>query len=154
MEELLELIKKRGKETKTFLSDLKPFLKDKKEAERILSKKNPLIYKVNFIEEEEISYGITRIFPGKIGKENYMTKGHYHKRKVSEVYYLLNGKGEIFLKKGKIRKKIKLKKNTFHYIPGGYAHRTINTGKKELSFLSIYQSNAGHDYEKIEKEGF
>jgi glucose-6-phosphate isomerase, archaeal len=154
MEEILQIIKERGGKKKIFLSDLKSFFNDKKKAEEILKKKNPLIYQVDFIEEDEISYAITFINPGKIGKENYMTKGHYHIKSVPEVYYLLKGEGEILLKKGKIRKKIKLKKNIFYHIPKGYAHRTVNTGKKELSFLTIYQTDAGHDYKKIEKEGF
>jgi glucose-6-phosphate isomerase, archaeal len=154
MEHLLEIIKKKGKTKKTHLSELKEFFKNKKTAEKVLETKNPLIYWVDYIEEEEISYGVTYINPGKIGKENYMTKGHYHEKNVSEVYYLLEGKGEILLKKAKDKKKIILKKNTFHYIPKGYGHRTVNTGNKKLIFLSIYQTDSGHDYKTIAKEGF
>lgn len=154
MNDILKIIKKRGKTKKVFLSDLKNFFKDRKKAKDILIKKNPLIYWVNFIEEGQISYAITFINSGKIGKENYMTKGHFHEKNVSEVYYLLNGSGEILLRKGSKRKKIIMKKNIFHYIPTGYAHRTINTGKNRMSFLSIYQKDSGHNYKKIEKEGF
>jgi glucose-6-phosphate isomerase len=153
-EDLIKIIKKRGIRKKIFLKELINFLKDKQKAEEILKKINPLIYTVDFIQENEISYAITTINPGKIGKENYMTKGHYHKKNVSEIYYLLHGQGEILLKKGKEKKKIKMKKNIFHYVPAGYAHRTVNTGEEKLFFLSIYQTDSGHDYKKIEEEGF
>ena len=154
MNNILEIIKKRGKLKQVFLSDLKEFLNDKKGAEKILQKSNPLIYTVKSIEEYQISYGITKINPGKIGKDYFLTKGHYHKEKSSEVYYLLKGTGLLLLKKEKQKKKIKLKKNYFHYIPEGHSHRVINTGKTPLEFLSIYQTNSNPDYSKIKKQGF
>lgn len=148
MNNILEIILKKGKLKKVFLSDLKEFLNEKKQAEKILQQKNPLIYTVKSIEEYQISYAITKINPGKIGKEFFLTKGHYHKQKSSEVYYLLRGQGTLILKKGKNLKKIKLKKNIFHYIPEGYFHRVLNTGKTPLEFLSIYQTNSNPMYKK------
>jgi glucose-6-phosphate isomerase len=40
------------------------------------------------------------------------------------------------------------------YIPGKWAHRTINTGDAPLVFFAIWPVDAGHDYESIEKSGF
>ncbi|MFA5061239.1 MAG: glucose-6-phosphate isomerase family protein [Candidatus Pacearchaeota archaeon] len=154
MNDILGEIKKRGKIKKTTLRDMKNFFKDRVEVKKILDKKNPLIYYVNFLSEDEISYAVTYIKSGKIGKERFMTKGHYHKKDLPEVYYLLEGKGKILLKKGKSRKEIIMRKNVFHYIPKGYAHRTVNIGEKEFSFLSIYQTDSGHDYKTIEEKGF
>jgi glucose-6-phosphate isomerase, archaeal len=154
MGDIIDIIKKKGEISKTFLSDMEPFFKDKDEVNKLLKKKNPLIYEVHFITEDEISYAITIINPGKVGKERYMTKGHYHLKSTSEVYYKISGEGYILIRKGKEKRKIKLEKNKFHYIPKDFAHRTVNNSNKKLVFLSIYQTDSGHDYERIKKEGF
>ena len=147
--DILGAIRQSGKRSTTTLNDMREFFKDASDA-----KGNPVIYTVDFVEEDEISYAVTTINPGKIGKENFMTKGHYHIKNVSEVYYPLSGKGVIVLRKGNKRKKIIMKKGVFHFIPAGWAHRTINSGNKKLIFLSIYPTDSGHNYDKIKKEGF
>jgi glucose-6-phosphate isomerase, archaeal len=146
MEGLISRIKKRGKIKKVFLSELKEFLKDKKKADEILTLKNPLVYEVKSIEENEISYGLTLMNPGKVGKEYFMTKGHVHKNLSSETYYLLSGKATLILKKGKETIKVPMKKDFFHYIPQGYAHRVINNGNVPALFLSVYQTDSKPDY--------
>lgn len=155
MEDVIKRIEKKGKVKETRLSDLSDFLfgKDRDAADKVLAKKNPVIYKVKFLDEGEISYGITYMNPGKIGKQDFMTKGHYHDNGSPEVYYLISGKGKLIYRKGKDRKVVVMKKGVFHYIPKGYGHRTVNTGNGKLVFLSIYESKAGHDYEKVKKEG-
>ena len=40
------------------------------------------------------------------------------------------------------------------YVPGYYAHRSINTGKEPLISLAVYPGDAGHDYGAIETSGF
>jgi glucose-6-phosphate isomerase len=155
--DIITIIEKRGKLQKRTLKDLRDFLKqkNKKIADKILKKRDPIIYTVKEIAEDKISYAITKIHPGKIGTERYMTKGHYHKKSLPEVYILLKGKGEIHLKnKSGKRKKIRLKKGVFHYIPRGYAHRTVNSGNKDLEILAIYQTDSGHDYGSIKEKGF
>jgi glucose-6-phosphate isomerase len=40
------------------------------------------------------------------------------------------------------------------YIPGEWAHRTINTGDTPLVLFAIWPIDAGHDYESVERYGF
>lgn len=150
MEDIFKVIKEKGKTKVTKLLDMEGFYKNIPET---IKKKNPTIYTVEFVDENEISYAITKINPGKIGEEFYMTKGHYHKKPTSEVYYHMEGEGILLIKSGEHKKRVIMKKGVFHYIPRGWGHRTINVGNKPLIFLSIYQNDAGHDYEKVKKEG-
>jgi glucose-6-phosphate isomerase len=39
------------------------------------------------------------------------------------------------------------------YIPPGWAHRSINTGKSEYKFLAVYPGGAGHDYQWVLDNG-
>src|SRR6186713_2485751 len=42
--------------------------------------------------------GITYIYPGKVGEEYFMTKGHFHKiRDRAEVYVCMEGEGMLIL---------------------------------------------------------
>jgi glucose-6-phosphate isomerase, archaeal len=155
VEDVIKRIEKKGGKSETRLSDLRDFLsgKDKEKADEILLKKNPAIYSVRFLDEGKISYAITYMNAGKVGKQDYMTKGHYHLNGSPEVYYLISGRGKLVLRKGKDRKVVAMKKGVFHYIPSGYGHRTVNAGTGRLVFLSIYEKDAGHDYEKVKREG-
>ncbi|MFH1248669.1 MAG: glucose-6-phosphate isomerase family protein [archaeon] len=146
---LIKEIRKKGEVHITKVKDMQNFFKDISGYPL-----NKEIYRVLVIEREHLSYAITIIKLGDVNKEFNMTKGHYHSISASEVYYPIKGKGIIILQKGNDFKKIEMKKGRFYEIPEGYAHRTINTGDKDLEVLNIYTSNSGHDYKKIEKEGF
>jgi glucose-6-phosphate isomerase, archaeal len=43
---------------------------------------------------------------------------------------------------------------SMHYIPGNTAQRLANTGSAPLTFAACWSSDAGYDYETIEREGF
>ena len=111
-------------------------------------KGNPVIYKVYIKDFKNFEYGLTVINPGKIGKEYYMTKGHKHNKALDEIYILVKGKGELWIKDSKMSEteKIKLKKSKLYHVPGNSGHRLVNTGKKELWVMTIYSKDAGHDY--------
>ncbi|RIJ50821.1 cupin domain-containing protein [Maribellus luteus] len=101
-------------------------------------------------------FGLTRIFPGKVGGEFFMTKGHFHSNNdTAEFYWGIKGKG-LLLFMDKTRKvwAEEMTEGSVHYIPGNTAHRVINTGVEMLSFGACWPSDAGHDYGSIEKEGF
>lgn len=143
-----------------YLSDLRGYFLDEQIVEKILSRnENPLIYTVYEINREsegEFNVGCTIIYPGKIGDEYYFTKGHYHtKERTSEVYVGLSGEGIILMqdREGKTFTE-EIRPKTVVYIPPGFAHRSINTGKAKLVFLAIYPSDSGHDYETIMRTGF
>jgi glucose-6-phosphate isomerase len=86
-----------------------------------------------------------------------MTKGHFHaERDGDEVYLGVSGQGWILLQEEQgIPARLELGAGELAYIPAGWAHRTINTGKDALVFISLYSVDAGHDYQRIiERGGF
>jgi len=101
-------------------------------------------------------FGVTRIFPGKVGDEFFMTKGHFHSNSdTAEFYWGIKGKGLLlFMDKDRKVWAEEMTKGSVHYIPGNIAHRVINTGAEMLSFGACWPSDAGHDYASIEKKGF
>jgi len=147
------------KKTVRKLSDMKGFYEDQGLVEEMLSRnEDPIIYEVYACENEgegELSYAVTVINPGTVGREFYMTKGHFHVKPAGEVYLTLEGKGTMVLmdRAGNTTKK-ELRCGEITYVPAEFAHRTVNTGDEELVFLAIYETDAGHDYSTIEKSGF
>jgi len=142
------------------LSDMKNIYSDKKQIECILKHNDPIIYEVwqqNIpFESGHLIAVTTRLYPGMIGNEFFMTKGHYHaKPNTAEVYLCLRGKGILLLQlKEGICKSIEMKKGIISYIPPYWAHRVVNTGNIPLIIYGVYPADAGHDYVSIEKSGF
>jgi glucose-6-phosphate isomerase len=150
---LYDYVKKRpDKKVLIRLRDMKTFFSDKKAVNKRL-KENPLIYTVLIKELKEIEYAITIIESGEIGKEHFMTRGHYHKKAYPEIYILVKGKGILLLQNKKFEK-IRMRKGKAIYVHPKYAHRAVNMGWKKLEFLSIYSPKSGHNYKSIEKKGF
>lgn len=103
-----------------------------------------------------LNFGITHIYPGKVGQEYFMTKGHFHAQDDrAEYYWGIEGEGVLILmdRKRNVWGE-KMFPGSLHYIPGGVAHRVANTGNKVLSFAACWPSDAGHDYEEIAQQGF
>ena len=92
--------------------------------------------------------GVTHLYPGKVGNEYFMTRGHFHQRREQgEVYFGLRGSGVLLLQneQGDVRLE-KVTPGSVHIIPGFTAHRLINTGAETLSALAVWPCSAGHDY--------
>jgi len=92
--------------------------------------------------------GVTHLYPGKVGNEYFMTRGHFHQRREQgEVYFGLRGSGVLLLQneQGDARLE-KVTPGSVHIIPGFTAHRLINTGTETLSALAVWPCSAGHDY--------
>ncbi len=93
--------------------------------------------------------------PGKIGREYYLTKGHFHAwRPAAEVYLGLRGHGLMLLEDERESRVVPLMPQTAVYVPGHTAHRTINTGDEPLIYLGVYPAGAGHDYAAIAERNF
>jgi glucose-6-phosphate isomerase len=143
------------------LSDLRDLFADTRLVEKMLARgRNPIIYEVYEVPQPALeglfSIACTALHPGKIGQEYYFTKGHFHvKELTSEVYIGLKGRGILLMqtREGRVVQ-MPLEPNDMVYIPPSWAHRTINIGDEKMVFLSIYPSDAGHDYESIERRGF
>lgn len=97
-------------------------------------------------------FGITHLYPGVIGEEYYLTKGHFHaKRDTGEYYFGLNGQGLLMMTEENETRLEEVVSGSVHYIPGNTAHRLINTGSEMLSVSACWQSESGHDYAPPEK---
>ena len=100
--------------------------------------------------------GSSRIMPGRVGAEYFMTKGHFHDRQESaEFYWGVKGEGLLLLMDAdrKCRAE-KVAAGSVHYIPAFTAHRLVNVGTIPLICGACWPSDAGHDYARIAKTGF
>ncbi len=101
-------------------------------------------------------FGITDLYPGLVGNEYFMTKGHFHDNVDSaEFYWGIEGEGVLILmdEQGGIKGE-RMFPGSLHYIPGRVAHRVANVSDSILSFGACWPSNAGHNYDTIAKNGF
>jgi glucose-6-phosphate isomerase, archaeal len=107
-------------------------------------------------ENSEIQCSTTILEPGTVGDEYYMTKGHFHTvRDRSEIYLGLAGEGRLVLATEDGRHRVEpISEGTVNYVPGGWAHRSVNVGDQPLVFFAAYVGDAGHDYATIERDGF
>jgi len=143
------------------LSQLSGCFADEAAYRKALESDDPLLYRVTAIEpghaEGDLHYGIGVLYPGKIGDEYYLTKGHYHTwREAAEVYIGLSGEGAMLLEdeaSGESRLE-PLGAGKIVYVPGHTAHRTMNTGSEPLTYIGVYPSKAGHDYGAIAERNF
>ncbi|UCB45674.1 MAG: glucose-6-phosphate isomerase [Spirochaetota bacterium] len=144
-----------------YLKNLTNMWIDKNAVEQYLKEYgNTLVYEVYEKEiphrDGEIQFCSSITHPGKIGKEYFMTKGHFHARRdTAEIYYCLLGKGYMLMEKedGEFYLEEMYPGRTV-YVPGHYAHRSINVGENALISLAVYAGDAGHDYGSIETSGF
>ncbi len=105
----------------------------------------------------ELAFGTSIVYPGKVGKEFHMTNGHYHcVLDTAEVYYCRRGHGLMLMesKDGDVLWK-EIRKGEVVYVPGCYAHRSINLSNTEaLITYFVFRADAGHDYGTIREKGF
>jgi glucose-6-phosphate isomerase len=119
-----------------------------------------LVYEVHNIDapatSSEILTSTTILYPGRVGDEFYMTKGHFHEvRDRAEIYIGLSGTGLLLSATEDGRHDVQpIVPGSMTYVPGGWAHRSVNTGTEPLVFFAAYVGDAGHDYEAIERRGF
>lgn len=149
------------KRVERYLADVRGSFADTQAYEAALAEGNPLLYAVAGVEPPDgpgqLHYGLGVLYPGKIGNEYYLTKGHYHSvRDCAEVYVGLKGKGAMLLEDGTTgeSRMVSLGEREVVYVPGNTAHRTVNTGSEPLVYVGIYPSNAGHDYGSIARNNF
>ncbi len=143
------------------LSDMVTMYADVQAAQKIIHDEgNRLIYEVHVTElpEEEghILHCTTIIYPGVIGDEFHMTKGHYHaRREQGEVYLGLAGEGYLVMQtENGDTSTLAMSPGTAAYVPPYWAHRTVNTGDVPFVFFAAWAGEAGHDYGTIEQIGF
>jgi glucose-6-phosphate isomerase len=103
-----------------------------------------------------LAWGNTTLFPGRVGSEYFMTRGHWHrKRHLGELVICVSGAGSLVLMNDARETRIEtLTPGSTHHVPGHTAHRTVNTGDAPLVFLCAWVADCGHDYEDIRERGF
>jgi glucose-6-phosphate isomerase, archaeal len=142
------------------VSDLKMMFHDQPAVKSILSSGDQLVYEIRYYpfitSKSDMALGVTRIFPGKVGREYHMTKGHIHQHDDQpEIYYCVQGSGYLLLDTldGEFRAE-PWQPGVITHIPPMWAHRVVNTGNDLLVFVASYHIAAGHLYDKVEEQGF
>jgi glucose-6-phosphate isomerase len=103
----------------------------------------------------DLIFGVTRMVPGKIGREYFMTRGHIHaKVDRSEMYYGQGGHGLMLIESpvGETRI-VEIAPQTVCYVPPLSIHRAVNTGSEDFLMLFCYPADAGQDYDIIGRAG-
>jgi len=146
---------------KRHLADLRGCFRDTGAFERALAHDNRLVYTVAAVEpaagEGDLHYGLGVIYPGLVGDEYFLTKGHLHTwRAAAELYIGIAGEGLMLLEDEVTRENrlVPLQPNGVVYVPGHTAHRTVNTSDVPLTYLGVYPARAGHDYGAIAERNF
>ena len=105
----------------------------------------------------DLAFGTSIVYPGKVGDEYFMTKGHFHTiLETAEVYYCLGGHGYMLMESPEGDWEVAdMTPGKAVYVPGRYAHRSINVSPSEvLRTFFVFRADAGHDYATIEQNGF
>jgi len=133
---------------------------DQAAAEQLVAGEDPLLYEFYGLDiperEGALSFGTTILYPGCVGDEYFMTKGHFHTiLDTAEVYYCLKGSGMMVMETPEGETDVRpLKPGDSLYVAGRWAHRSVNVGNEPLVLFFCYPANAGHDYGTIETKGF
>lgn len=145
----------------TRASAMRGYYKDEEALERLLETKGDAVHYEVFekdVPEEpgHVLFCISKLQPGLIGDEFFMTKGHYHTLlETGELYLCLSGEGYMIMKTGDgdcVWERFE--RGRMVYVPPCWAHRSINTGNTPLISFCAYQADAGHNYGDIATEGF
>ncbi|TVY03039.1 glucose-6-phosphate isomerase family protein [Cohnella terricola] len=106
--------------------------------------------------EGGLLFGTSTVTPGKVGREYFMTKGHFHEiRNRAEYYWGISGKGVLVtMDERRQASTVRIEPGSLHYIPGHAAHRIVNIGDCPLVVGACWLADAGYDYDLLAKEGF
>lgn len=143
------------------LSSLHGYFLDHAAYQLAVNQHDTLVYEVYELHRPEnpgeLLMGVSIIHPGKVGREFFMTKGHFHAvLDTAEVYYCLAGEGYMVMETPEGESSVEpISPGQVLYVPPRWAHRSVCTSRQQaLAFLYIYPGNAGHDYDTIEAHGF
>ncbi len=158
--DLITGLSKSTESTKRPLSKMQGMFADDRAFNAALQQDDPLVYEFYELDLPETAgnllFGTSIVYPGKVGDEYYMTKGHFHTiLDTGEVYYCLSGEGAMLMENPEGDCNIQyFSPGKAVYVPPCYAHRTINLGKEPLVTFFTFRADAGHDYGTIETKGY
>jgi glucose-6-phosphate isomerase len=143
------------------LSEMPKMYADQQAFDEMVAAGDPTVYEFYDLdmpaEAGDIAFGTSITYPGKVGDEYFMTKGHFHSiLATGEVYYCLRGRGRMMMENPEGDWEAReLTAGVAVYVPARYAHRSINTSSDEpLVTFFAFRADAGHDYRTIEDKGF
>jgi glucose-6-phosphate isomerase len=99
----------------------------------------------------DVITGVTRMVPGHVGGEFFMTRGHIHQvADRPEMYFCLSGKGVMLMESpdGETRC-LEMPAHTVCYVPPYWIHRSVNVGSVDFVMLFCYPADSGQDYDII-----
>jgi glucose-6-phosphate isomerase len=158
--DLISGLSRTGASTKRYLSKMRGMFADGDAFERALAEKDSLVYEFYELGAPEcagdVAFGTSITYPGKVGDEYFMTKGHFHSvLDTGEVYLCLSGEGYMLTENPEGDWKLEpLSPGVAVYVPKRYAHRSVNTGASPLVTFFAFRGDAGHDYGTIETKGY
>ncbi len=142
-------------------SVMRGYYADAEALERLIEAENDPVHYETFespVPEEygQVKFCISKLYPGTVGDEFFMTKGHYHTvLQTGEAYLCLRGRGLMLMKLSDGRCCWEpFSPGQLVYVPPYWAHRSVNTGDEPLISLCLYPGDAGHNYGDIQTDGF
>lgn len=142
------------------VSDLGMMFADQEAVKQSIEQGDPIVYDIRYhpfrTSNSDMALGVSTIYPGKVGDEYHMTKGHFHVREDQpEIYFCVRGTGFLLMESRTGDFQVaEWRPGTISHIPPQYAHRVVNTGAEPLIWVASYHLAAGHDYEPIMARGF
>ena len=147
--------------TKRKLSQMKGMFADDAAYAEMLKHGDPVVYEFHEMGVPEhagdLAFGCSITYPGKVGHEYFMTKGHFHTiLDTAEIYYCMGGHGYMLLENPEGDWSAQeLTPGKAVYVPKRYAHRSINVSATQPLFtFFVFRADAGHDYGTIETKGY
>jgi glucose-6-phosphate isomerase len=142
-------------------SDMRGYYADEQSLQQLIAAEGDPIHYETFespVPEEygQLKFCISKLYPGLVGDECFMTKGHYHTTvETGEIYLCLRGAGLMLMKTAAAAcASEEFRPGGLVYVPPYWAHRSVNTGDEPLISLCIYPGDAGHNYGDIKTSGF
>ncbi|GHU63333.1 glucose-6-phosphate isomerase [Clostridia bacterium] len=157
---LLTGLSTKAESSKRYLSKVASMFYDTEAAAKMIEADDELVYEFYELGAPEnagdLAIGSSILYPGKVGDEYFMTKGHFHTiLETAETYYCLQGRGGMILENPEGDYSFhELTPGVAIYVPQRYAHRSINTGSETLVTFFAFRGDAGHDYGTIETKGY
>jgi len=144
------------------LSDLCAVFSDEEARARKATEDDETVYESFLTEPADqprtraLCYSTTVVYPGRVGDEYYMTRGHRHTRQDSpEVCLTVRGRGMVLLQTDDFRiQALALEPGIVVYVPGVTSHRIVNTGVELLAVFSVFPLMAGRNYRAVDSHGF
>lgn len=143
------------------LSAMEGVFADERRRSEMVAQEDVLVYEFYDMGVPEsagdIAFGTSITYPGRVGDEYFMTKGHFHTiLDTAETYYCLRGEGYMLMENPEGDWEAReLRSGSAVYVPGRYAHRSVNTSPTEpLITFFAFRADAGHNYGAIETRGF